>query len=606
MFVKVILSLIMNGEDKSEALTSKMLKLLLCAINITDFGGESMNITINHLNIKKFRKLKDLHIPIGKRITVISGQNGVGKSNILSLIASASGTVKQKNSDSDFQPDFDEYFFIYPNELRENYSFNINYLTEDGYKFTKSLRLKDDNKSNRGIRFIPTTIATEEDDRKKTEIINEVRKKVGCGKEAKVPIPTKFLSLSRLFPIGEGEVESKVFNIRNRLVKNKVYEKYKEWYNFVLPNSIPDSQNEFKELTKSITNNNGYFMNGYDTKAKSQSIGQDNLRHIISTLLEFYLISRNEDYFGGILCIDELDSSLHSSAQLKLFLLLDNLCRELKIQAVVSSHSLTILKEIIRKNLKEPGNYELVYLKGPRNPYNSQFKSYQALKADLFQEINLSVPKVKIYCEDKETARLLRLLIKTTNSLKIEAELSDYEILPVYLGCEQLKKLPMHDNYFTTTCMLLDGDARIKEKVDIKNYINNPNITKGYTTGKQAENIVFLPGFMPPESFLYSIINDYVINDKDHLIFWRSLDENPETTLYTSDKILEELIVDEKELSNDRLKGISDRIFTFVEKSDILLDYYNSEEKEHELVDFIKKLEKVLYKCNETLKSRRV
>lgn len=564
-----------------------------------------MNIKVESLNIDKFRKLYELDFQVGRKITVFSGQNGVGKSNILSLIASASGTTKQKNSDSNFQPDFDEYFYIYSDELDENYSCNINYITEDEYRFTKNLRLKNDTGSNRGIRVIPTTIATKDDSRKKDIIIKEVKEKTDSGKEAKVPIPTKFLSLSRLYPIGEGEVELKIISNRNKLIKNKVYEKYREWYNFVLPNSIPENYTEFEELTKSTIQNNGYFMDGNDLRAKTQSIGQDNLRHIISSLLEFYLISENENYNGGILCIDEVDSSLHPSAQINLFMLLEKMSNELNLQIFVSSHSLTILKEIIRKNEKNPSDYQLVYLKGTKTPFVSQFKSYRALKADLFQATNAIMPKVKIYCEDDATERVFKQLLKTSESLKIDCQLPDYEVVPVYLGCNQLKALPKYDSYFTSTCILLDGDARVNNAPKIKDYFNNPKIIKGLTTEKTPENIIFLPGYFPPESYLYIIVHEYVTNDKKHLAFWRSLDINPDTTLLTSDKINEELIICQEELTNEKLKGNRDKLFKFVESSDILIDYYSYEENKIELEKFLKNFEKVLNKCNEILKSRR-
>ena len=52
-----------------------------------------MNIRLlaSELKLEKFRSFVDVTIPIGRKITVISGVNGVGKSNILSLIASGSG-----------------------------------------------------------------------------------------------------------------------------------------------------------------------------------------------------------------------------------------------------------------------------------------------------------------------------------------------------------------------------------------------------------------------------------------------------------------------------------------------------------------------------------
>ena len=46
--------------------------------------------------IENFRKIKDRKMKIGKKITVFSGQNGVGKSNVMSLIASTFGTKERR------------------------------------------------------------------------------------------------------------------------------------------------------------------------------------------------------------------------------------------------------------------------------------------------------------------------------------------------------------------------------------------------------------------------------------------------------------------------------------------------------------------------------
>lgn len=46
-----------------------------------------MRIRPYHFRIENFRNFRDTSFDLGRKITVISGQNGVGKSNMLSLIA---------------------------------------------------------------------------------------------------------------------------------------------------------------------------------------------------------------------------------------------------------------------------------------------------------------------------------------------------------------------------------------------------------------------------------------------------------------------------------------------------------------------------------------
>ena len=46
-----------------------------------------------------------------------------------------------------------------------------------------------------------------------------------------------------------------------------------------------------------------------------------------------------------LLCIDEIEVSLHPDTQINLLDLIDRLSEELKIQVVLSTHSLTVLME---------------------------------------------------------------------------------------------------------------------------------------------------------------------------------------------------------------------------------------------------------------------
>jgi len=67
--------------------------------------------TINQVHINKFRKLNDITIDIAKRITIIAGHNGVGKSTILGLIANGSELRGHKSYfDKIFQSKFNEIF----------------------------------------------------------------------------------------------------------------------------------------------------------------------------------------------------------------------------------------------------------------------------------------------------------------------------------------------------------------------------------------------------------------------------------------------------------------------------------------------------------------
>lgn len=71
-----------------------------------------MKIRPYHLYIENFRNFRDTSFDLGQKITVVSGQNGVGKSNILSLIASSSGVSSKSMLGSNFQPEFTDFLIL--------------------------------------------------------------------------------------------------------------------------------------------------------------------------------------------------------------------------------------------------------------------------------------------------------------------------------------------------------------------------------------------------------------------------------------------------------------------------------------------------------------
>ena len=77
-----------------------------------------------------------------------------------------------------------------------------------------------------------------------------------------------------------------------------------------------------------------------NTPTLSQSIGQDNLGNIISALVDIYMLSLDDDYKGALLCIDEIDVSLHPDTQIRLLDLFNQLSEELSIQFVVKDSHL--------------------------------------------------------------------------------------------------------------------------------------------------------------------------------------------------------------------------------------------------------------------------
>ena len=584
--------------------------------------------------LKNFRSFRDVDIELGRKITVISGQNGVGKSNILSLIASGSGVSDKAALGSNFQPEFTEFFNIDPDESYKEYEIHIQYGCEGKNDLYRRLSFQDYTKSNRGIRIIPRT-SKYGSNKTLREIEKAVNEEYGIGGAARVSIPTIYLSLSRLYPLGENQEEVSVRKItkRHMLGQDDVKEKFRSWYNSVIPNAI-SQEAQVEIIEKGATPRDSLHMDIKGTPALSQSVGQDNVGNIISAFVDSYLLSKDTDYRGTLICIDEIDVSLHPDTQIKMLELIKILSEELKIQFVLSSHSLTILKEILKLESRNPDDYKVVYLSSPSAPHVTRHKSYELLKADMFGKLRFAKPKVKAYFEDNIGNLLFDLLIdafryvfelveKNPNGdvLRNSADENDYanynqKILGhkdmvnikdhiienvVHLGCDDLIRLCEVDSYFKRVLFVLDGDARIKDsknnplKPHIKDYLdgecNMRNMERNHT-----KNVCFLPDFFAPESFLYRIIYRISKNPLKYNDFWKSVDASEDTALYTVEKIRQIFDGLPTNFNNDDLKkifkepGSDSVVWNFIQKTDLLKYYYCDYKTVKDLLWFMEKI----------------
>lgn len=118
-----------------------------------------MGLKLVSVDIENFRSFHNVNFKVGRKITAISGQNGVGKSNLVSLIASGSGLNRKANFGSNFQPEFYSFFNIDTTEDYSQYTLYLKYeeLGKLG-SVVKKLTFKDDSATKRGIRIIPSAL----------------------------------------------------------------------------------------------------------------------------------------------------------------------------------------------------------------------------------------------------------------------------------------------------------------------------------------------------------------------------------------------------------------------------------------------------------------
>lgn len=445
------------------------------------------------LRINKFRLFEDKDIVLGKYITVLAGRNSTGKSTVLGILANAGELKKHKTyTGSSFRAEFSELFHGSETFDPTGSHLMCLHVNRDGVEEDVEFR---------------TTWQTYPDGTKRFRIIP---KRFEGGKEtaAKLPYPTLYLGLSRLYPIGEaqyGDVSSSGQKWDSPEDKQWFEESYKK---ILTLHSDIDSVEKISISGLSKKTGSGISTDSYDGAANSA--GQDNVGQILLAILSFRKL-KNElgaAWKGGILLIDELDATLHPFAQEKIFDLLKKAGKELGIQTVFTTHSTSLLEYACKSINPVPGDgasgIELYYftcangaLEIKRNP------SILYIKSDL--QVGASPGansrKVGVFSEDAEARWLIdQLCAGKGYSLY-------YMLIDADFGSGQLAHLFTHDfEYLRDRVIVFDGDVDI----ECPDFI--PPILK-----QAGNNVVKLPGSVRPEQVLY----DFIVGLGQENDFWR-------------------------------------------------------------------------------------
>ncbi|KAF0569561.1 hypothetical protein FQV37_2587 [Psychrobacter nivimaris] len=460
---------------------------------------------------KKFRKLKGLFLPISERITLIAGHNGIGKSTILGLLANASGFTEKKHRSLfgwTYQAKFNEIFHIDDNEYKEKRSekpyVHIKYEITDGNKIHEFQKICSITKVNDDrYRVIPRSASG-------LDVIDH-----GIGKDSKVPLPTIYLGMTRVAPSAEFSM-SLVRSTENRSFeeKDKIY--FLDKYNLVMDSMLSIDtkmmdvgvQNTRKKMKVPDLGHNPLGI----------STGQDSLMTIITALASFNALERDNDadYKGGVLIIDELDAGLHPHAQQKLIEMLKKECRRLRIQLIATTHSLFMLRSILKdnSNQKKSGHtYDsVIYLKDTKRPYLEQNLDYDIIEQDMFLTSPTKTTnklKPKIYFEDDEAKWFFEEIINYCESNHNKRISDKFELVSIKLGCDTLMKLCNADEYFKSTIVIFDNDFNNNSKQKFidenRNAVVLPATSEQNTNTENREKTV--------QALIHSLLNRLVCDD---------------------------------------------------------------------------------------------
>lgn len=466
---------------------------------------------IESIEVEKFRAIKNLSLNIGKNITVIAGRNATLKTTLLGMLGQPF-TISSEHpmygcttiDGYNFKSQFKEKFKI---------SKEFDHCGDHVWtlRFYKKGYYKDDEIQMMSIRR-PTKSNPND-----IRFWNAKSKAKGTGY---VQLPVYYLSLGRLFPIGE---TGKTRNVDIKLTDDE-NDYFVKMYKELL--SIQESKNAVATMEKADARRNFVGINDNTHDVFTNSAGEGNIGKIILAILSFRRLKGEygKKYKGGILLIDELDATLYGYSQKKLVDFLYKASQEFSIQIIFTTHSPMVLQEVNNLQRKEvrrmqaqgidvttiPYNYEseIIYLEsyyvGEVGDSKRMVKGRNVRKSSELKEIvddinmqpSIVRQSVNVYLEDGRAKHLLLYLL----SRHLEYNCENYfNIVDVDLGFTNYlhlhkKKVPE----FLNSMIVLDHDVYKKATRTQLEYVDN-----------NTENIIFLPDDV--EEGMFKLLKDPII-----------------------------------------------------------------------------------------------
>lgn len=399
------------------------------------------------------------------------------------------------------------------------------------------------------------------------EVLDEKLK--GAGK---MPIPTLYLGMSRMTPIGEFDAElidKKTIRKMNGEDKNFIVNSFKDVLYF------DESDNEITAHSFSSSKKSSY-LPSFPYHSFTVSLGQDSLSSIVTALASFNYLKRTspQTYSGGILVIDEVDAGLHPRAQEKLINLLHTQARKLNLQIILTTHSLTVIKTILSKN-KHPGKKvnDVVYLQDSNFPRIMENPTYTKIKNDMLVLAPLEdkPETIKLYFEDDEALFFFKQILKYKNIIHDKDYFGkELELISLSVGCNILLDLHKGDSYFQSVILIPDNDVFSSES-NRKTIEENPNICPLPNDSTFTDNTRHTE--RNPEMILYRFLQRKLEGHNDN--FWKQM-----PGAYTSDYVRDRVMTLTSNSNRDENKKWFQDNVNFIEKSGIIEKWCGENEKQ--------------------------
>lgn len=458
---------------------------------------------LSALEIHDFRTFKDQSLEFGQYLTIISGQNGTMKSTLLGLAVHPFKTDKVDINQKKMSTNMRDVFNWSNNKDTDKYHYSILFNTVNNYLLKE-----------------PVEIVPE-------PIMAPIRHRVTVSGHAKgdgqLLLPVTYLNLKRLFPLVDMKQNiSWKPSVQNLSDQEKTF--ISDFYFDVLQRKDFSSFESFDSrngrLHKVSKGPDGSHSK-YDTNTISS--GEDNLGIIVDQLISLSRLynekSQNdrEKELTGILAIDELEASLHPSSQRHLIDYLINFARKYKVQVIITSHSLSLITDIIndKKSMISKGLITLNFvaslsgspkiLKNP--PYKVAYKEL-TLREDISQPL-----KIQVRLEDPVAENYVKNLFpdELKSFMKFSTKVNSSDTTgTTYIS---LKKIAVsYPLLFKETNSLIIFDADVSDELlntvnnSFTDYIRLPSIDVLESTGQGLpieKEIVYWAANLEPDNAVF-------------------------------------------------------------------------------------------------------
>lgn len=470
---------------------------------------------ISQIKLSNFRIFKNATtIKLGENLTVISGINGVGKSTILAALVNGTADTK-----TPITPLVAQKQFSVPFESLVSYDEkgdrNGSDVVTINYKNVPDLEKSNNSSKNLNVSFRTHKTKVRNKEYYRFRLIPQKIPKVRES-ESKLTWPTLYLGLARLAPTGESDFVE-VSEINSEISQHIVETQKHLMYDSIVydVNSVQYIKGDNSERQHA----------GLDTdlfSVKSNSVGQDNLSQILLSIESFRLLQENPDYVynGGLIAIDEIDAGLHPAVQISLVKYLLKQSKELDLQIVFTTHSITLLEEIsdilqdnesvlINYIDRQPSTGDPEVIEAPAVSF---FKNNLANKID---RTSKPIEPIHVLTEDRVAQSYLKKLISKSKN----EDLTKLNLLDIDISWSQALKLSQSDpKAFKNWIFVLDPDVprliNDQETNDGRPYsyiINNPT----------RSHILTLPGL---NNFAIERMVWEFISNSQNDIFWDDIE----------------------------------------------------------------------------------